>query len=299
MVVQKPLAVDFREQQSISQVLSPPADLLSSRDIAWESVHFEYHHHPSHETPEHYPVQHVIAIQTDGQVQAERRLNGRLKREQIRAGDVCVVPAQTAHWIHSTGEQGLIFLSLDPDFLKQVAYDSIHSRQLELVPQFARPDPLIHQIGLSLKSALQTSTGDSHFYADSLSVALAAHLLQNYSVHSVLSIVSHGSLPIAKVQLAMDYINDSLCEQLSLAAIAKTVDMSQYHFCRLFKQVTGMSPWQYVIQQRIEAAKRLLKKPQLSVVEASRLLGFSTQSQFTNFFCRHTGMSPTAYRKSL
>lgn len=48
--------------------------------------------------------------------------------------------------------------------------------------------------------------------------------------------------------------------------------MSQYHFCRLFKQTKGLNPWQYVMQQRIQAAKRLLGMPQLSFMESSDVI---------------------------
>ena len=299
MSPRKRIAVDFRQEESISRVLSPPATLISSRGLDWNDVHFEYHHHSSHETPEHHPVQHVVAVQVEGQVQAERRLDGKLKKERIIAGDMCIVPAHHAHWIHTKGEQGLIFLSLDPGFLKRIAYDVLNPRSIELVPQFAKPDPLIHQISLSLKNVIQNNPTNSRFYADSLTVALAAHLIENYSARSSLFNEKCSNLEVVKVQTAIDYINDYLHDSLSLKTIAQTVDMSQYHLCRLFKQVTGMSPWQYVIQQRIDAAKRLLKQPKLSVTEISRSLGFSTQSQFTNFFRKHSGMSPTAYRKHL
>lgn len=295
----KLIAVDFRQEGSILQVLTPPTALISSREAAWNNLHFEYHYHLPHETPEHQPTQHVIAIQTEGHVQAERRLDGQLQCEQITPGDVCLVPAHTAHWIHSTGEQGLIFLSLDPAFLRQVAYDAINTESVELVPQFARPDPLILQIGLSLKSALQSDPLGSRFYADSLGTALAAHLLQHYSVRNPTLETTANSLPRAKVQLAIDYINDHITEELSLEAIANAVGISQYHFCRSFKQVTGLSPWQYVIQQRIDFAKRLLETPQRTISETSRLLGFSTQGQFANFFLRHTGLSPSNYRQNL
>ena len=299
MSVGEKIAVDFRQEASISQVLSPPNVLISSREVAWNNVHFEYHYHPSHETPEHYPVQHVIAVQIEGQVQAERRLDGKLKQERIGPGDVCIVPARHPHSIRSEGEQGLIFLSLDPSFLKRVAADALDRSSVELTAQFAKPDPLIHQIGLSLKRAIENNPANSHFYAESLGVALAAILLENYSTLSSPLNGKYSSLAIAKVQTAKDYINDSLFGSLSLETIAQTVDISQYHFCRLFKQVTGMSPWQYVIQQRIDTAKRLLNDPKLSVAEVSRELAFSTQGQFTNFFRRHSGMSPTAYRKRL
>lgn len=84
----EPISVDFRSETGLSQVLSSPAGFVSSREASWENLHFEYHHHSSHETPEHYPTQHVIAIQTSGEVQAERRLGGQMKAERIVPGDL-------------------------------------------------------------------------------------------------------------------------------------------------------------------------------------------------------------------
>lgn len=60
----------------------------------------------------------------------------------------------------------------------------------------------------------------------------------------------------------------------------------------------GLTPWQYVVRQRIEAAKRLLAIPQLSIAEISQRLGFSTQGQFANFFHKHVGISGHRYAGS-
>ena len=81
--------------------------------------------------------------------------------------------------------------------------------------------------------------------------------------------------------------------------MAEVAGLSQYYFSRSFKQVVGLSPRQYVIRQRVSAAKRLLAQSQCSVLEVSWQLGFSTQTQFTKFFQKHVGMSPTDYRRNL
>lgn len=160
MASNKTIAVNFSREVATSQVLSH-VNQLSSHRAGWNGMYLEYHDCPSHETPEHYPTQHVIAIQTKGFVEAERKLGDRFGKEQIRVGDVCVVPAYTRHWIHSKGEQGLILLSLEPSFLERTIPDSIDPNDIELLPHFAQADPLVYQIGLSLKTALQTNSANS------------------------------------------------------------------------------------------------------------------------------------------
>lgn len=84
-------------------MILPPT--LSSDRSHRKGIYLQYHDCPSHETPEHYPTQHVIAIQTQGIIKAERK-GDRFKQEQIRPGDICLVPAHTRHCINSQGKQG-------------------------------------------------------------------------------------------------------------------------------------------------------------------------------------------------
>ena len=301
MASDKLIAINFSQEAATSQVISN-SNRLSSHQAGWNGMYLEYHDFPSHETPEHYPTQHVIAIQTKGIVEAERKLGDRFLQEQIHVGDVCLVPAYTRHWIHSKGKQGLIMISLEPSFIARNIPEYINSDNIELLPHFAQSNPLIHQIGLSLKTALQNNSPGNRFYAESLGVALVAHLMQFYTnkKYPFEDIENNNISPEdAKIKQAKDYIHAHLNEKLSLEAIAATIGMSQYHFCRVFKETTGLTPWQYVIKKRIELAKRLLKIPQLSIVEISYQLGYSTPAQFTNFFRKHTGITPSIYKQKL
>ena len=296
MTQDRAIAVDFSQSAATSKVIKRP-NLLSSHQANWDGIYLEHHQHPPHETPEHYPLQHVIAIHAKHNATTERRLDGRWRQEQIKIGDICIVPAQTRHWVHSQGEQELILLSFESELLETVAYESTQNNNIELLPHFAQSDPLIYQIGLSLKKVLENDPVGSKFYAESLITGLAAHVIQFYTVQKSSLDLNVGDN--FKIRQAIEYIHAHLNEDLSLDAIALTLGISKYHFCRLFKQSTGLTPWQYVIQLRITAAKKLLAKPNLSIAQISRQLGYSTQGQFTNFFRKHTGFSPTNYRQKL
>lgn len=74
--------------------------------------------------------------------------------------------------------------------------------------------------------------------------------------------------------------------------------MSPYYFCRSFKQSTGITPHRYVLQRRMELAKRLLEQSSGYLAEIARQVGFADQSQFTRVFHRIVGMTPSEYRKN-
>jgi AraC family transcriptional regulator len=76
----------------------------------------------------------------------------------------------------------------------------------------------------------------------------------------------------------LDYINDHLDQDLGLEKLAAIAQLSQYHFSRIFKHSTGMSPHQYVIQQRVERAKLLLREKKMGICEVAIVCGFTHQS---------------------
>jgi AraC family transcriptional regulator len=108
-----------------------------------------------------------------------------------------------------------------------------------------------------------------------------------------------ASLPKDKVRKVVDYIVSNLAEDGTVEDLADLVEMSPFHFCRSFKQSTGLAPHQYILHLRIEKAKALLKNKKLGIAEIASRLGFSDQSHFTNIFRRLAGTTPARWRSSL
>ena len=78
--------------------------------------------------------------------------------------------------------------------------------------------------------------------------------------------------------------------------LAREAGVSAFHFARLFKQSTGNSPHQYLLQRRLDRAKTMLRQAQMSLAEISASTGFADQSHFTKVFRRFTGVTPSEYR---
>lgn len=110
------------------------------------------------------------------------------------------------------------------------------------------------------------------------------------------AIMSGGAGPINR---AVELINRRVGEEPSVTELARMVGLSEYHFIRVFRQLMGVTPGQYIIISRMNHAKYLLKTTALSVGEIGAMAGYSSESMFTAAFRRTQGMTPTQYRTGI
>lgn len=111
------------------------------------------------------------------------------------------------------------------------------------------------------------------------------------------SIESEAAEPEPQVvSRAKKYIRERFQERITLDEAAQAVNASTRHFCKVFKQATGITFTDYLARTRVEKAKHLLQNPHLRVSEIAFETGFESISQFNRSFKRITGMSPTQFR---
>lgn len=94
----------------------------------------------------------------------------------------------------------------------------------------------------------------------------------------------------------LDYIHAHYTEQMNIDELATIALQSRFHFIRSFKSMMGVTPYQYVLQLRVEQAKVQLQRTDDTVTGISYRLGFSSTSQFYRTFLRAVGMTPEKYR---
>ncbi|MFY9075249.1 AraC family transcriptional regulator [Malaciobacter mytili] len=111
--------------------------------------------------------------------------------------------------------------------------------------------------------------------------------------------VSSNIKPIAKnsylIKQAKEFINDNFHQNLTLDDLSKEFNISKYHFLRLFKEQTFVSPHTYLILRRIEKAKQLLREG-FSIIDTSYICGFNDQSHLNRRFKSITGLTPGKYK---
>lgn len=271
----------------------------SRSSLTYNGLYFGEYHEPFLETPEHSHPQHEIAIlHFQKCTQIEWMVEGRRRDTSIVDNSVCLFPARSAHRATCKIAGSFSLLTLDPTQIASVAYEDVKVDQIELMSQINVFDPVIHHIEQLLRLELQGSEFSNHLYVDSLTTALSIHLIRQYATHLPKQRDFLTGLPPRQLRIVLEYIQAHLDENLSLESIAQVAGMSRYHFIRRFKQTMNESPYQYLIRQRIEQAKQLLKVSQLPISDIAVNCGFANQSHFTKHFKQRVGITPQLFRRT-
>lgn len=298
----QPLVIDRTDWPKF--LLNPP--LLTSFRSGWNGIHLAHYRQPFMEVPEMSTSQHRVIIPLGhGAVDLEYVVAGHLHKvsyqeKDYASGCIEILPADLPHkFCANSSIKGVewIHCYLEPTTLAQIAHESVNPDRVELLLTLKKVDLLIQQVGLALKSNLEVDGVGSRFYADSIATALSAHLLRYYATRTHRFQEYGDGLSKQKLKKAIEYIQESLGENLSLSDIANEIGMSQYYFCHLFKKSTGISPHRYLIQQRVERAKYLLKQTNRTIASVAMECGFANQSHFAKYFRQCTGMNPNQFRR--
>lgn len=283
----------------------PP--ILSSRNQGWENILVEQFQHPSGEGRTHYSDEHAICLSLASRpVRFLQVKGGRTHTSLYGKGDISITPARMPFFARWDGEDHYLQIRIASRFIQDVARETISAShgqvnatdpdRLELLSEFRTRDPHLESIGMLLLAELKQENLGGRLYIESLANVLAVHLLRQYAAAKSHLTVYEGGLPERQLLQVLDYINDHLDQDIKLADLAALLSMSQFHFSHLFKQSIGIAPHQYLLQQRIERAKQLLKQTDRSIMDIAFLCGFNSHSHLSKQFRQLTGITPTAYR---
>lgn len=131
---------------------------------------------------------------------------------------------------------------------------------------------------------------------------IAIHLVRNYSTVKAALTNTPGHTPgrpeICQIMCALEYIESNLTENTSLSDLLNQTQLSKHRFLQTFKEITGLSPQQYMIRRRLETAKHLLRRPDLNLEHIARRTGFVDQSHFSKAYRKFFGQTPALFRRN-
>jgi AraC-type DNA-binding domain-containing proteins len=103
---------------------------------------------------------------------------------------------------------------------------------------------------------------------------------------------------ISPVEEAITYIKSNFRNKISIENLSLNVNLSPFHFSRIFKKETGYSPYEYIIMTRLNEAKKLLKHTQLPIKEIAFSSGFNSESNFISCFKNNNYITPKEFRNA-
>lgn len=273
--------------------------ILSSENRGWENLLVKQFRHPPGEATCHFRHEHTVCLSLAARpVRSLHIKDSKTQMGLYGKGDISITPAQMPLFARWEDEDHFLEIRIAAQFIESVARETLDKdpAQLELLSEFRMRDPQIEAIALMLLSELQQENSGSRLYIESLSNVLAVHLLRQYATVKPHVPIYAGGLSQRQLVQVLDYINDYLDQEIKLTDLATLLGMSQFHFCHLFKQTVATTPYQYLLQQRIERAKQLLKQTDQPIAEIAFMCGFNSHSHLSKQFRHLTGMTPKAYR---
>jgi AraC family transcriptional regulator len=242
---------------------------------------------------------HVIMAFPAGPVRFERRNGKEFVNGMTRPGSVTVIPAGSSSRWDIYQPLNVVQLYLPPTTLQRVAREADVAAPGDLVERTVHPDPVTSRLLLSAADALEGSAALDSLFRHQLTDLLATRLLAAHVGSPATFQPVMGGLSPKVLCRAIERLRSDSDADVSLAALAADAGLSRFHFCRAFKESTGLSPHAWLRQHRLEQAMNMLRDTDASVVSVAAALGYSSQTAFAAAFRKLTGEAPSDWRRRM
>lgn len=247
----------------------------------------------------------VVWIVSGAAVVEERELDGEWLANRVEAGDFFLTNSATPfelRWKADAGQPFVVMhVYLGLPLLERACQDALGTgaSSMRLREVSGERDDGLSMLLEQLRREVVYAKNQSAMFVQGIAQSLAVHVVRSYVDASSRGRMRRGGLPAFKLQKVSMLLESTLAQEFSLARLARTAGLSEFHFSRAFKKSTGYSPSAYFIRMRIDRARRLLRETSKSVIEIGADVGYSSPSHFAQVFRRETGVSPSEYRSSL
>jgi AraC family transcriptional regulator len=234
----------------------------------------------------------------------ERDLGENWITHQLRRGDLFVTRSKVPYEVRFTSPSGQeldsisIHLAVDVYLAAVEAAHPGKSESIDVIDYFGRDEPLAHLCFACAEMLAERVPGKSARVAH-LTKLLASCLAEKYTTAAAEKADFRGGLPVRQLRKVEDYVQENLAGDISLESLADLVELSPFHFARVFKQTTGTSPLQFVTRERITRSQQLIRETRRSLIEIGLDVGYKNPSHFAQVFRRVVGVTPTEFRSAL
>jgi AraC family transcriptional regulator len=215
-------------------------------------------------------------------------------------GGTTVIPAGWGGYWDIDGDSLVSYLILSDARLQNFAAPFIHGGKLQLIPRIAEPDPVGARLLRALSREAAKPNPAGQLFVEQLLDLFCMHVVRVHS-SSALQAAPAPSRGLApwQVRRVTAYMTERLDQEIGLDELAELTSLSRSHFCTAFRHATGRTPHEWLTGLRLERARELLRNRKNSITDVALAVGYQTSSAFTSTFRRHTGATPSDYRRCL
>jgi AraC family transcriptional regulator len=240
----------------------------------------------------------IVSVHVGPSIEIGCRRDGRYHRGLGVHGDIDIIPPGTpSRWELKERDLALI-LSIPSGLILEAATErGADASGIQIVNRFQVRDPRLERLAWAIKAEMENGYRGGKLYFEELSLQLAGSVLDRHSsVSRLVKAYSHG-MSGQGLRRVLSYIEDNLSRELSIQEIAGVAGLSMSHCKAAFSSATGVSVHQYVIQRRVERARRLLTENCLSITQVAAATGFTHKSHLAYHTRRAFGVSPGSLRR--
>ena len=272
---------------------------VHSPEVGWDAMSVRGYRYAGSDVEVPPMRDYMIVAYRRGQTSMRRRIDGGWIQERLGPGDVSLLTrAAESHWVWPEDIE-VVHVYLTHDELANTCRQMYERdvTDVELHDVVKADDPAIHRTAMLIANeAAQGGAAGSRLIVDSLSCQLSVHILRRHAHVLFRDSGRVDGLSFGQERAIREYIHEHLQENMSLDDLAGSVGLSRYHFARRFRQSTGTTPHEFVIQQRIDRAKTLLHRTNTALLDIASVCGFADQSHMTREFRKRVNVTPGRYR---
>jgi AraC family transcriptional regulator len=219
-----------------------------------------------------------------------------LEKFDYSAGDLALCHRHVGEWV---GLMNVSHLQLGISDEALMACSDGAYGEVELRPSRKFADPRLSAMVAAVHAEMAAGFPSGRLFLDSVEQAMAITLVNGHAVRHRPVQIYRGGLGSARLRRIKEFVHARIEDDLSLDEMAQSVGLSTAHFARMFRKSTGETPHQFVLRQRLERAKGMLRAPDARVLDVAVACGFKTQQHFAQAFRDFFGVTPTEYRQDL
>ena len=217
-----------------------------------------------------------------------------MRRVTFQAGEMGFFPCRMERWV-GIGHQERLLLRIS-DAALRAAREGI-SGAVELGHWCKMVDVRLAALVKAVNAERIAGFPSGPLFLDSVEQAIAAALVDAYAGQRRPARPLRGGLGPARLRTIKEFVQAKMEDELTLIEMAQSVELSPAHFSRMFRKSTGETPHDFVLRQKVERAKEMLREAEMRVLDVAVACGFKTQQHFARVFRKMCGSSPTEYRQ--